>query len=52
MRLKYEHDGTKSIFAELGCGVGNTLFPILREYPFFRCLGCDISENAINLIKN
>lgn len=35
---------------ELGCGVGNTLFPLLREYNFFTFYGCDISAQAIQLI--
>ena len=36
---------------ELGCAVGNTLFPLLREFPCFDYYGCDISAKAINLIE-
>ena len=35
----------------MGCGVGNTLFPLLREYSFFDFLGCDISATAIELVR-
>ena len=39
------------VFMEMGCGVGNTLFPLLRDYPFFDFLGCDISATAIELVR-
>ena len=38
---------------ELGCGVGNTIFPVLqvnKDRNFFM-YGCDYSETAINIIK-
>lgn len=50
MRQKFKKDGNMSTFCEMGCGVGNTLFPLLRDYEFMKLLGCDISENAIKLI--
>lgn len=39
------------MFVELGCGVGNTLFPILHQFPFFRLYGCDFATSAIKLIN-
>ena len=38
---------------ELGCGVGNTLFPILRlnRNPTFCIHGCDFSKKAVELVK-
>ena len=43
--------GIVSEFVELGCGVGNTIFPLLREYPCFKYFGFDISAKAITLIR-
>jgi len=39
---------------EVGCGVGNTIFPVLqvnKDRNFFM-YGCDYSETAINIIEN
>jgi methylase of polypeptide subunit release factors len=38
-------------YYEMGCGVGNTLFPLLRNFPCFNYYGCDISKKAIELIE-
>lgn len=38
-------------FLEVGCGVGNTLFPIMDDYPLFHCYGVDLSPRAIEFIK-
>ncbi|ODV86079.1 hypothetical protein CANARDRAFT_7439 [[Candida] arabinofermentans NRRL YB-2248] len=44
--------GPQSIL-EIGCGPGNTLFPILQQNknPDLKLYGCDYSEVAINLVK-
>ena len=51
--FKNLHANTKKVseFVELGCGVGNTLFPLLRDYPCFNYYGFDISAKAISLIE-
>lgn len=38
---------------ELGCGAGNTLFPVLAQNknPGFHIHGADFSSNAINIVK-
>jgi len=36
----------------MGCGVGNTIFPIKKNYPFFRKVyGFDFSKKAIDVVK-
>jgi SAM-dependent methyltransferase len=50
-RELYEKKKIVSNFSELGCAVGNTLFPLLREFPCFNYFGCDISAKAISLIE-
>jgi len=37
---------------EVGCGAGNTLFPVLNEYPSLKCYGVDISKRAIELVQS
>ncbi len=52
----------EKVIFEIGCGVGNTLLPILKHYRDkgkegeeqcckVKLVGCDISESAINLLK-
>lgn len=38
---------------ELGCGAGNTLFPVLQQNsnPQFHIHGCDFSANAVAVVK-
>ena len=36
---------------EVGCGVGNALFPLRAMFPNLRLHGCDCSKNAIALIQ-
>ena len=36
---------------EVGCGVGNALFPLRRLFPALQLHGCDASKNAIALIR-
>ncbi|XP_030380151.1 methyltransferase-like protein isoform X2 [Scaptodrosophila lebanonensis] len=46
-------DAPRSIF-ELGCGVGNTILPILQysTEPQLRLYGCDFSARAIEILRN
>jgi len=37
------------ILCEIGCGVGNSIIPILREFPELRIAACDYSDVAIGL---
>jgi SAM-dependent methyltransferase len=36
---------------ELGCGVGNTIFPLQEKLPELHCVGVDFSDTAIRLLK-
>lgn len=47
-------DGETSInMFEIGCGVGNTILPILRynDSKLLKVYGCDFSENAIDILQ-
>ncbi|KAF7491063.1 Methyltransferase-like protein 2-A [Sarcoptes scabiei] len=48
-----KNDVPKKFILEIGCGVGNTVFPLIqldsRQSLFIYC--CDFSENAIELVK-
>ncbi|KII64248.1 hypothetical protein RF11_02605 [Thelohanellus kitauei] len=37
---------------EVGCGVGNSIIPILQERPDWTCYGCDFSIISINLLED
>ncbi|EFJ09092.1 hypothetical protein SELMODRAFT_447844 [Selaginella moellendorffii] len=39
------------VVLEVGCGVGNTIFPLLAEYPHIFVHGCDFSPRAIEIVK-
>lgn len=41
----------KKIYCELGCGVGNTIFPLLKKFPNMIFYGFDISKEAISLFQ-
>lgn len=41
----------KKIVLEAGCGVGNSIFPLMKKYPNLHFIGIDFSKNAINLLK-
>ncbi len=36
---------------EVGCGVGNTIFPLLEQVPGLFVYGVDFSARAIQLVK-
>ncbi|KAJ4803245.1 Methyltransferase family protein [Rhynchospora pubera] len=44
-------DGEKLVVLEVGCGVGNTIFPLLSLYPSIFIHACDFSPRAIDLVK-
>ncbi|ETB62038.1 hypothetical protein YYC_01781 [Plasmodium yoelii 17X] len=46
-----EQKEKRKIILEMGCGVGNTLIPLLLEYPNCDFIGIDFSKNAINLLN-
>ncbi|KAG8375693.1 hypothetical protein BUALT_Bualt10G0127100 [Buddleja alternifolia] len=46
----FSGDGRKVIL-EVGCGAGNTIFPLLATYPDLFVHACDFSPRAVNLVK-
>ncbi|XP_062101326.1 uncharacterized protein LOC133807169 [Humulus lupulus] len=42
--------GRKTIL-EIGCGAGNTIFPLVATYPDIFVYACDFSQRAVNLVK-
>ena len=42
---------TRSVLLEVGCGVGNTVFPLLDENPALFVHACDFSPRAVDLVK-
>ncbi|XP_047325112.1 uncharacterized protein LOC124928904 [Impatiens glandulifera] len=43
-------DGQRVIL-EVGCGAGNTIFPLIATYPDIFIHACDFSTRAVNLVK-
>jgi methyltransferase-like protein 6 len=41
----------KKILLEIGCGVGNFLFPLLEENANLYIYGCDFSPKAVEFVK-
>lgn len=39
------------VLLEVGCGAGNTIFPLLTTYPNLFVHACDLSTHAISLVK-
>ncbi|KAG0559842.1 hypothetical protein KC19_10G133200 [Ceratodon purpureus] len=48
---KNEPSGSKRVILEVGCGTGNTVFPLIAEYPDIFVHACDFSARAVNLVK-
>jgi len=44
-------DGEKKVVLEVGCGAGNTIYPLLSTYPDIFVHACDFSPRAVNLVK-
>ncbi|KAL8522253.1 hypothetical protein ACS0TY_012405 [Phlomoides rotata] len=41
----------RRVVLEVGCGAGNTIFPLLATYPDIFVHACDFSPRAVNLVK-
>ncbi|ESQ50245.1 hypothetical protein EUTSA_v10001947mg [Eutrema salsugineum] len=41
----------KKVILEVGCGAGNTIFPLIATYPHIFVYACDFSPRAIDLVK-
>ncbi|TYJ38408.1 hypothetical protein E1A91_A05G440900v1 [Gossypium mustelinum] len=39
------------VLLEVGCGAGNTIFPLIAAYPELYVQACDISPHAVALVK-
>ncbi|XP_024395799.1 uncharacterized protein [Physcomitrium patens] len=48
---KNEHCDCKRVILEVGCGTGNTVFPLIAEYPNIFVHACDFSNRAVSLVK-
>ncbi|KAM0845303.1 hypothetical protein ACQ4PT_056465 [Festuca glaucescens] len=44
-------DGGNLVVLEVGCGAGNTIFPLLSTYPDIFVHACDFSSRAVDLVK-
>jgi len=43
--------GQATTLLEVGCGVGNMIFPLLQENPDVRVYACDFSPRAVEFVK-
>uniref|UniRef100_A0A1J3IFL1 Methyltransferase-like protein 6 n=2 Tax=Noccaea caerulescens TaxID=107243 RepID=A0A1J3IFL1_NOCCA len=41
----------KKVILEVGCGAGNTIFPLIATYPHIFVYACDFSPRAVDLVK-
>ncbi|CAK7352894.1 unnamed protein product [Dovyalis caffra] len=41
----------RKVILEIGCGAGNTIFPLVATYPNIFVYACDFSPRAVNLVK-
>ncbi|KAL0907565.1 hypothetical protein M5K25_021981 [Dendrobium thyrsiflorum] len=48
---RYFEEGKKLVVLEAGCGVGNTIFPLVSTHPDIYIHACDFSPRAIDLVK-
>ncbi|KAJ6406543.1 hypothetical protein OIU84_010118 [Salix udensis] len=42
----------RRVVLEVGCGAGNTIFPLVATYPNIFVHACDFSQRAVNLVKS
>lgn len=47
-----EASAAKRILFEIGCGVGNFIFPLIEEKLNFDVIACDFSSRAVEIVKN
>ncbi|XAR69940.1 tRNA(Thr) (cytosine(32)-N(3))-methyltransferase [Bertholletia excelsa] len=48
----YFSGAERKIILEIGCGAGNTIFPLIAAYPDIFVHACDFSPRAIDLVKS
>lgn len=48
---RYFEEKENVVLLEVGCGVGNTIFPLVSTYPDIYIHACDFSPRAIDLVK-
>ncbi|XP_017979278.1 PREDICTED: uncharacterized methyltransferase C3H7.11 isoform X2 [Theobroma cacao] len=46
------HSPNGKVVLEVGCGAGNTIFPLVAAYPKIYVHACDISPHAVALVKS
>lgn len=44
-------EGGRPVLLETGCGVGNTMFPLLEENKDLFVYACDFSPRAVDFVK-
>lgn len=44
-------EADKKVVLEVGCGAGNTIFPLAATYPSIYIHACDFSPRAVDLVK-
>lgn len=49
--LDEENNSQKRVLFEVGCGVGNFIFPLVEENLMFSIYACDLSPRAVNFVK-
>ncbi|KAK4274560.1 hypothetical protein QN277_017761 [Acacia crassicarpa] len=47
----YFSGAERQVILEVGCGAGNTIFPLIESYPDAFVYACDFSPQAIKLVK-
>ncbi|XP_042508138.1 uncharacterized methyltransferase C3H7.11-like isoform X2 [Macadamia integrifolia] len=47
-----EKDQEAKVVLEVGCGAGNTIFPLIAAFPNLYVHACDFSPHAISLVKS
>ncbi|XP_077239744.1 S-adenosyl-L-methionine-dependent methyltransferases superfamily protein [Tasmannia lanceolata] len=47
----YFHGEGRKVVLEVGCGVGNAVFPLVASYPDIFVHACDFSPRAVDLVK-